>query len=259
MSRLRVRFTKRGKIRFTSHRDVARMFERAFRRAEIPLAYTEGFSPRPRISFGLALSTGYESLAEYLDADLIDDVAGASGDEPGLPLRLSEALPVGIDVVAVAPIDGHAPSLQQDVTSTTWRLTIIGADREPVEAAAHEAMGAASIMATRTRKGQQSVDDLRPSLLALHLDPEVEPVEDVTFVAELATQPRALRPAELIGAVWPTVDDVRALRTHQWIERDGARWEPLPSDAPETRFVRRETPDVRTDAERRRGAVGAAR
>jgi Flp pilus assembly protein CpaB len=68
-----------------------------------------------------------------------------------------------------------------------------------------------------------------------------------------------LRPAELIGAVWPTVDDVRALRTHQWIERDGARWEPLPSDAPETRFVRRETPDVRTDAERRRPAVGAAR
>ena len=197
MSRLRVRFTKRGKIRFTSHRDVARMFERAFRRAEIPLAYTEGFSPRPRLSFGLALSTGYESLAEYLDADLVDDVAGASVDLPGLPLRLSAALPVGIDVVAVAPIDGHAPSLQQDVTSTTWRLTIVGADRDGVRAAADDAMGAATIMATRTRKGQESIDDLRPSLLALHLDPEVEPSDDVTFVAELATQPRALRPAEL--------------------------------------------------------------
>ena len=172
MSRLRVRFTKLGKIRFTSHRDVARMFERAFRRAEVPLAYTEGFSPRPRISFGLALSTGYESLAEYLDADLVDDVAGASVDEPALPLRLSAALPTGIDVVAVAPVDGHAPSLQQDVTSTTWRLTIVGADRDAVEAAAHDAMGAATIMATRTRKGQESIDDLRPSLLALHLDPE---------------------------------------------------------------------------------------
>ena len=186
-------------------------------------------------------------------------MAGASVDLPGVPLRLSAALPVGIDVVAVAPIDGHAPSLQQDVTSTAWRLTIVGADRDGVEAAADDAMGAATIMATRTRKGQESIDDLRPSLLALHLDSEVEPGDDVTFVAELATQPRALRPAELIGAVWPTVDDVRALRTHQWIERDGARWEPLPSDAPETRFVRRESPDVRTDAERRRPAVGAAR
>jgi radical SAM-linked protein len=258
MSRLRVRFTKVGKIRFTSHRDVARMFERAFRRADVPLAYTEGFSPRPRISFGLALSTAYESVAEYLDADLADLESGASVDER-LPLRLSAALPNGIDVVAVAPIDAHAPSLQQDVTSTSWRLTIIGADRGAVERAAHGAIEAPTIMATRTRKGQQSVDDLRPSLLALHVDSESEPSDDVAFLAELATQPRALRPAELIGAVWPTVDDVRALRTHQWIERDGARWEPLPSDAPETRFIRRETPDVRTDPERRRPAVGAAR
>ncbi len=231
MSRLRIRFTKLGKIRFTSHRDVARMFERAFRRADVPLAYTEGFSPRPRISFGLALSTGYESLAEYLDADVQDaDLApGAPIDELTLPPRLSAALPNGIDVVAVAPVDAHAPSLQQDVTSTTWRLTIVGADRASVVAAADEAMGATTIMATRVRKGQESIDDLRPSLLDLALAGEQD--GNVTFVAELATQPRALRPAELAGAVWPTVEDVRALRTHQWIERDGARWEPLPSGA----------------------------
>ena len=169
MSHLRIRFTKLGKIRFTSHRDVARMFERAFRRADVPLAYTEGFSPRPRISFGLALSTGYESLAEYLDADVQDaDLApGAPIDELTLPPRLSAALPNGIDVVAMAPVDAHAPSLQQDVTSTTWRLTIVGADRASVVAAADEAMGATTIMATRVRKGQESIDDLRPSLLDL--------------------------------------------------------------------------------------------
>ena len=226
MSRLRIRFTKLGKIRFTSHRDVARMFERAFRRAEVPLAYTEGFSPRPRISFGLALSTGYESLAEYLDADL---EAGTAVDELTLPPRLSAALPNGIDVVACRPADAHAPSLQQDVTSTTWRITVVGADRETVVRAADEAMGASAIMATRIRKGQESIDDLRPSLLAL--SPADAEDDRVNFVAELATQPRALRPAELADAVWPTVEDMRALRTHQWIERDGARWEPLPYDA----------------------------
>ncbi len=230
MTRLRVRFTKRGKIRFTSHRDVARMFERAFRRAQIPLAYTEGFSPRPRISFGLALSTGHESIAEYLDADLLDvGLEGGPVDELTLPPRLSAALPTGIDVVAVAPIDAHAPSLQQDVTSTMWRLTLVGADRDLVGRAAEEAVAAASIMATRVRKGQESIDDLRPSLLSLILEGESD--SGVTFVAELATQPRALRPAELIGAVWPNVEDVRVLRTHQWIERDGARREPLPFDA----------------------------
>jgi radical SAM-linked protein len=64
---VRIRFSKRGKVRFISHRDVARAFERAFRIEQLPLAFTEGFSPRPKVSFGLALSVGHESDAEYLD------------------------------------------------------------------------------------------------------------------------------------------------------------------------------------------------
>src|SRR5438105_2997089 len=88
--RLRVRFQKLGKVRFTSHRDVARMWERAFRRVRLPLAWTGGFSPRPKISFGLALPTGHESLAEYLDLDLVDD---ASVDVAALPGAFSAALP----------------------------------------------------------------------------------------------------------------------------------------------------------------------
>ncbi|MDQ1361654.1 MAG: hypothetical protein QOJ44_2031, partial [Acidimicrobiaceae bacterium] len=65
--RIRFRFSKVGKVRFTSQRDVARMWERALRKARLPLAYTEGFSPRPQLSFGLALPTCSESIAEYLD------------------------------------------------------------------------------------------------------------------------------------------------------------------------------------------------
>src|SRR6478672_6634244 len=68
--KVRIRFSKLGKIRFTSHRDVARIWERALRRAAVPVAYTEGFSPHPKLSFGLALSTGHESLGEYLDVDM---------------------------------------------------------------------------------------------------------------------------------------------------------------------------------------------
>ena len=64
---VRLRYAKRGKIRWISHRDVARALERAFRITELPLAFTGGFSPRPRVSFGLALSTGHESDAEYVD------------------------------------------------------------------------------------------------------------------------------------------------------------------------------------------------
>ena len=69
--RVRFRYSKAGKVRFCSHRDLARVWERALRRARLPVAYSEGFSPRPKLSFGLALSTGYESVAEYVDVELM--------------------------------------------------------------------------------------------------------------------------------------------------------------------------------------------
>ena len=72
--KLRVRSTKIGKVRFTSHRDAARIWERALRIAELPIAATEGFTPRPKISFGLALPTGAESIAEYTDIELRRDL-----------------------------------------------------------------------------------------------------------------------------------------------------------------------------------------
>src|SRR5256885_7991526 len=120
--KVRVRFNKLGKIRWTSHGDVARMWERAFRRVSLPLAYTEGFSPRPKVSFGLALSTGHESAAEYLDFELAD---GASVEAVTLPALLTPALPTGIDVLVAAVVDDRAPSLQEDVTSCTWSITTL--------------------------------------------------------------------------------------------------------------------------------------
>src|SRR5206468_10547344 len=81
---IRPRYTKLGKIRWISHRDVARALERSFRIAPLPLAFSEGFSPRPRVSFGLALSTGHESDAEYVDLVLAEAV-----DLDALPSRLN--------------------------------------------------------------------------------------------------------------------------------------------------------------------------
>src|ERR1017187_10448785 len=105
--RLRVRFAKVGKIRFTSHRDVARMWERALRRSGLPVARSQGFNPRPLVGFGLALPTGCESLAEYLDVSWPTPVDRPTAVPPWgdsypdlgtLGLELSEFLPKGIDV-----------------------------------------------------------------------------------------------------------------------------------------------------------------
>src|SRR6476660_6034613 len=112
---VRIRFSKRGKVRFISHRDVARAFERAFRIEQLPLAFTEGFSPRPKVSFGLALSVGHESEAEYLDVELARPIPLDT-----LASRLTHALPDGIDVVAVEALVDRAPALQEAVGAVEW-------------------------------------------------------------------------------------------------------------------------------------------
>jgi len=240
--RVRLRFAKLGKLRWTSHRDVARMWERAFRRVRLPLAYTEGFSPRPRVSFGLALSTGHESVAEYLDLELGDGQLEIAA----LPASLSAALPVGIDVLAAAVIDDRAPSLQEDVTSCTWRVEVAGPlEREGVAASVQRALAAESLVITRQRKGQPVTDDVRPAILAVQLV-GVGPTGLPVLECELATQPRGLRPSEFLLAVHPDLEEANVRRLYQWIERDGARREPLPlpvdaTDAPRTEL----TPVVR--------------
>ena len=70
MQRVRLRYAKRGRLRFTSHRDFARAFERALRRAEVPMAYSAGFTPHPKISYVGASPTGVASEAEYLEIGL---------------------------------------------------------------------------------------------------------------------------------------------------------------------------------------------
>jgi radical SAM-linked protein len=195
------------------------MWERALRRAEVPVAYSEGFSPRPKLSFGLALSTGHESLGEYLDVDLARPDTVES-----LPARLTPALPVGIDCLAGMDLVGGEPSLQQDVTACLWEMELDGIDADAVAEAVAVALAAPSLVVTRTRKGQPVTDDVRPAILSLTACGAV-------ITADVATQPRGLRPGELLDACFPGVEASRVLRTHQWIERDGARREPVPVDA----------------------------
>ena len=217
--RIRIRYTKHGKVRFTSHRDVARIFQRVLRRAGLPVAYSQGFSPRPKIAFGLALSTGHESEAEYLDIDL--DPERINGLEMGdLPARLSNELPEGMAVTAAVIIDRRTASLQQAVTSCTWQIDVIDIDANTVAGAVARALAAETLVVTRERKGKKVVDDLRPSVLSLDVEGLIEAEEQegsrVRLLAELATQPRALRVSELLGALDPPLIEHRVLRLHQW-------------------------------------------
>jgi radical SAM-linked protein len=215
--RLRVRCTKLGTVRFLSHRDVARVWERALRRAGIQVAYSEGFSPRPRLSFGLALSTGYESLGEYLDIDLAEDL---EPDELGA--LVNPSLPKGMEAQAATHLAPGTDSLQQAVTSSSWDIELDGVDADAIDAGVTRALAADALTITVERKGTETDLDARPAILSLEARPS-------GLVAELATQPRSLRPAELLRAIDPSWTARSVLRTHQWTSVDGARCEPIPS------------------------------
>ena len=223
--KLRLRSSKLGKVRFTSHRDAARIWERALRRAALPVAASEGFTPRPKISFGLALPTGAESIAEYVDVELRTDAADVDVDE--LPERLSDALPVGFDVLVAAVGTPGSTSLQEAVTACAWELWAPGLTSTDHDHALR-LLDADELVLERERKGKLSADDVRPMILDLRPDDTGD-----RLVAELATVGRALRPAELARLAYPHIDplDVRVLRTHQWIDHDGVRREVLPLPA----------------------------
>jgi len=233
VTRVRLRFVKLGRVRWTSHRDVARMWERALRRAGLPLAYTGGFSPRPQLSFGLALPTGCESSAEYLDVALRADV-----DVEALPAALDPLLPEGVDVSAAAAVEAGAPSLQEEVTSCSWEIEVPGVDEEVLGAAVDRVLAAPCLPVRRERKGRLQEDDLRPAVLGLRVLPAGTVVgrgaAPGAFAgsgpwsrlgAELSTRPRGVRPSELAEVLGLELGLAR--RTCQWIERSGSRREPL--------------------------------
>ena len=222
---MRIRFAKHGKVRFTSHRDVARIWERPLRRAGVPVVYSAGFNPRPRISFGLALSTGYSSDAEYLDVEL-DPVRAPSIDAEALVAALTASLPTGMTALAAAGLASGEPSLQHAVTSCTWRIDAAGADALEASDSLQRAMARGELLVQRERKGRLVTDDIRPAVLAAEVHANI--TDGVRLVAELGTKPRGVRPAELLASLDPPLNLLRACRLHQWIATDGIeRREPL--------------------------------
>src|SRR6476660_4744912 len=116
VQRVRLRYAKRGPLRFTSHRDFARAFERAVRRAAVPIAYSQGFTPHPKISYASAAPTGVASEAEYLEIAL-----QTVTDPAAVRAALDDALSPGLDVIeAVAAPAG--PSLADLIDASVWRI-----------------------------------------------------------------------------------------------------------------------------------------
>src|SRR5687768_1117897 len=131
VQRIRLRYAKRGPMRFTSHRDFARAFERALLRANVPIAYSQGFTPHPKISYASAAPTGVASEAEYLEIGL-----RATVDPGQLRAALDAALSPGLDVLDAveSPLNGGG-SLTDRIDTSAWRIELPGVTMEDAEAA----------------------------------------------------------------------------------------------------------------------------
>jgi radical SAM-linked protein len=156
-------------LRFTSHRDFQRAFERALRRAAVPMAYSAGFSPHPKVSYAGAAPTGVASEAEYLEIGLATAV-----DPDDLRNRLDSALPVGLDVLQVQEAGGQP--LADRLEASHWEILVHQVTQAEVEAAVRAFLAADSIKVERlTKKGIRTLEARAPVLVMKVVDTPSRP------------------------------------------------------------------------------------
>ena len=190
---LLVRYAKRGKMRFASHLDVARAFERGVRRAGLPIAYSAGFTPHPKISYAGGAPTGVASEAEYLSLTLTSRTeAGAVRD------RLNAALPDGIDVIAVTEQDsGGLPASR--LTASEWQVALPGLRPDDVVPVVQKFLALTEAPVERlTSKGMRRMD-ARAAVVSLDVRDGTEAGTALRMVVR-HTAP-AVRPDDVLNAL----------------------------------------------------------
>lgn len=160
VQRLRMRYAKRGRLRFTSHRDFGRAFERAVRRAGLPIGYSSGFTPHPKISYAGASPTGAASEAEYLEIGLTRPL-----DPDVVRGRLDEALPAGLDIVDIVVATPGA--LADRLQASHWRIRLPGLAVEHLAEAVTQFQTHDEILVERMMKRGPKTFDVRASVVSL--------------------------------------------------------------------------------------------
>lgn len=163
VQRLRIRYAKRGRARFTSHRDFGRAFERALRRAGIPMAYSSGFSPHPRISYANASPTGAATEAEYLEIGV-----ATRCDPDRVREALDTALPPGLDIITV--VEAGPGSLADRLTGSIWQLDLPGVGQDLLGTASGRFLSCATVPVERMTKNGLRSFDARSAVVGLTVE-----------------------------------------------------------------------------------------
>ena len=204
--RLRLGFSKTGSLALISHLDTLRMLERALRRSALPVSFTGGFHPLPRLQLALPLPLGVEGLGEWFDLEFVEPV-----DPAAVRQRLQAQLPLEFRLLSAQPVEVFGPSLSQELTAARWRIELKPALAGPAPTQAQWQQALAALMAAESliwedtdKKGRPRQRDCRPALLGLALAAAATPTDGadhraIALELEAAIDPsgRSVRPEQL--------------------------------------------------------------
>lgn len=191
--RLRIRHARRGPLRFSSHRDFQRALERALRRAEVPVAFSQGFNPRPRVSYAGAAATGVASEAEYLELGVTAPL------DPGrVGAALDSALPPGLDVLEV--VVARTPDLVARLEASVYELRLPGVDPDRAERAVRALLARDAVEVERLTKNGVRSFDARGPVLRLDARAGEEPSCAILDLVVRHVTP-AVRPDDVLAAL----------------------------------------------------------
>lgn len=231
VAKYRIRFAKRGRVRFASHRDFQRAFERALRRVGVPMAYSAGFSPHPKISYANAVATGAASEAEYVEIGVMAEL-----DPEVLAQELDAALPVGFDILEVVRV--RSTDFANRLEASQWRIELPEADPAAVAAAVAALLVEDVVEVQRmTKKGLRTFDvrsaivDVASgtdaqgcAILALvvrHAVPAVRPDDVLAGLRQTADLATPLPPRVTRMAQGPLAEDRRSVADPLAVDREG--------------------------------------
>ena len=227
VQRIRMRYAKRGRLRFTSHRDVARAFERALRAAGVPMAYSQGFNPHPKVSWINAAPTGAASEAEYVEIQVVRRL-----DPDRVRTELNAVLPDGIDVTDALESEPSAGgSLADRIDASRWSIELPGVSRDTLVGAVDALLAAPEVLVEKLTKDGRRTIDARAALVSAVVE-DGPPHCGILSVVVRQVSP-AVRPDDVLSAllvvagVKPTVP-AKATRTAQGrLDDDGRIIDPL--------------------------------
>ena len=203
--RIRVTFAKKGPLRYIGQIDLHKLWERAARRADLPLLYSQGFHPQPKLNLAAALPLGFSSRCEIVDMRLVDEI-----EFEGLIQRLRDTLPTGIQILSIERVEEFAPALQTQIVSAEYEVVFT----EPIEWAELD-QNIQSMLATaelpRERRGKTY--DLRPLIEEVALTENLPDAPPKLWMRLAAREGATGRPDEVLSTLGILPETTRIERT----------------------------------------------